>query len=78
MPTQSTSTRTLPELTRAVEAHGLVWRLASPGALGTDTRAEAIVRHPEKRTPWIFGFGVTVEEALAEALQKWEKQEAQA
>jgi hypothetical protein len=68
----TTSTRTLPDLIRAVEAHGLVWRLASPGALGTDTRAEAIVRHPEQRTPWYLGYGLTVEEALEDVIAKWE------
>jgi hypothetical protein len=66
------STRTLPDLIRAVNGHGLVWRLASPGALGTDTRAEALVRHPEQRTPWYLGYGLTVEEALIDVLQKWE------
>lgn len=62
----------MTDLIARIEALGYVWRLSGPGAIGTDTRAEAIVRHPAKRSPWVFGYGSTAEEALRDVLWKIE------
>jgi hypothetical protein len=58
------------ELIAEIEALGLVWRVSSVGAMAAGTRAEAMVRGPRRRE-WHFGYGDTVEEALADVLKKW-------
>ena len=63
--------RRITALLCEIESLDLLWRVSSPGVMGKDTRAEAMLR--SQRTPWVFGFGTTVEEALAEVLEKWRK-----
>lgn len=63
---------TVQDLIREIRSLDLIWRIASPGASGAGTRAEAMLRTAGR--PWLFGYGTTEEAALADALAKWKAQ----